>query len=52
MNCRERNGRIVVQSLRQFADCGGAVLMVTHDRRWETLADRLLHLEFGRVVDG
>ena len=43
------NGGIVVASLRSFADEGGGVLMVTHDRRWQDQADRVIHLEDGRV---
>ena len=45
------NGRAVVKLLAQLAhDQGRAVVVVTHDPRVGDLADRLVHIEDGRIL--
>ncbi|RMG06324.1 MAG: ABC transporter ATP-binding protein [Planctomycetota bacterium] len=46
-----KNGRRVMELLRAAADDGCAVVVVTHDRRLEGFADRLVSLEDGRIAD-
>jgi putative ABC transport system ATP-binding protein len=46
------NGQIVIKLLHRAAkQHGAAVICVTHDPRLETYADRVIHLEDGRVLD-
>lgn len=45
-----RTGRRVIELLRDRAHAGAAVVVVTHDTRLEDLADRILHLEDGRLA--
>jgi putative ABC transport system ATP-binding protein len=40
----------VLKELRQLADAGKAVAVVTHDLRLESFADRIVYLEDGRIV--
>ncbi|WP_297008277.1 hypothetical protein [uncultured Corynebacterium sp.] len=47
----ERNGRIVVDLLRELATAGTTVLMVTHDPGIASAADRTLILRDG-VIEG
>ena len=42
--------KVVMQELRDLADAGNAVAAVTHDPRLESYADRIIHIESGRVV--
>lgn len=45
------NGRIVIAILHRFArERGSAVFCVTHDPRLHDHADRILHLEDGRII--
>jgi putative ABC transport system ATP-binding protein len=45
------NGRIVIDLLHRIArERGATVLCVTHDPRLQTHADRIIHLEDGRIV--
>ena len=45
------NGQIVTHLLRRAAkEHGAAVICVTHDPRLESFADRVIHLEDGRIV--
>ena len=45
------NGQVVMRLLvRAAKEHGAAVVCVTHDIRLETYADRLIHLEDGRIV--
>jgi putative ABC transport system ATP-binding protein len=44
-------GDAVLGTLRQRADAGGAVLLVTHDARHAAWADRIVYLADGRIVD-
>lgn len=46
-----RTGLSVMTLLRSLADQGKAVVVVTHDPRAVHLADRVLHLEDGHLVD-
>lgn len=41
---------IVMKELRSLADSGKAVAVVTHDPRLEEYADRIIHIENGRIV--
>jgi putative ABC transport system ATP-binding protein len=46
------NGQIVTRLLRRAAkEHGAAVICVTHDPRLEAFADRIVHLEDGRIRD-
>ena len=46
------NGQIVTRLLRRAAkEHGAAVICVTHDPRLEAFADRVIHLEDGRIVE-
>ena len=45
------NGQIVIRLLRRAAtEHNAAVICVTHDPRLETFADRIIHLEDGRIA--
>jgi putative ABC transport system ATP-binding protein len=46
------NGQLVVRLLRRAAtEHGAAVICVTHDPRLEAFADRVIHIEDGRILD-
>jgi putative ABC transport system ATP-binding protein len=46
------NGQVVIKLLQRAAkQHGAAVVCVTHDPRLEAYADRVIHLEDGRVLD-
>jgi putative ABC transport system ATP-binding protein len=46
------NGQIVIRLLRRAAtQHGAAVIAVTHDHRLETFADRIIHIDDGRIAD-
>jgi putative ABC transport system ATP-binding protein len=46
------NGQIVIRLLRRAAtEHGAAVICVTHDPRLEAYADRIIHIEDGRLLD-
>ncbi len=46
------NGQIVTQLLQRAAKAhGAAVICVTHDPRLQSFADRVVHLEDGRILD-
>jgi putative ABC transport system ATP-binding protein len=46
------NGQIVIKLLHRAAkQHGAAVICVTHDPRLEAFADRVIHLEDGRILD-
>ena len=46
------NGQIVIQLLRRAAtEHDAAVICVTHDPRLEAFADRIIHIEDGRILD-
>ncbi len=44
------NAVIVLDALRQYADAGAAVLMVTHDPHAAQRAHRVLHMDRGHLV--
>ncbi|MEN3535510.1 ABC transporter ATP-binding protein [Microbispora sp. ZYX-F-249] len=46
-----RTGDEIVQVLRQRADAGAAVLLVTHEPRYAAWADRVVFLKDGRIID-
>ena len=48
-NLDEENGQIVLSSLADFANDGGAVLIVTHDFRVTQFSDRTINLLQGRM---
>jgi len=50
-NLDEESGAAVLDLLRHAADSGRAVVLVTHDRAGTDAADRVLHLERGRLVE-
>ena len=46
------NGQVVIRLLRRAAkQHGAAVVCVTHDPRLEAYADRVIHIEDGRILD-
>ena len=46
------NGQIVIKLLQRAAKShGAAVICVTHDPRLEVYADRIIHIEDGRILD-
>jgi len=46
------NGQIVIKLLQRAAKShGAAVICVTHDPRLEAYADRIIHIEDGRILD-
>jgi putative ABC transport system ATP-binding protein len=46
------NGQVVIQLLQRAAKVhGAAVICVTHDPRLEAYADRIIHIEDGRILD-
>jgi putative ABC transport system ATP-binding protein len=46
------NGQIVIKLLQRAAkQHGAAVICVTHDPRLEAYADRVIHIEDGRILD-
>lgn len=46
------NGQIVIRLLQQAArERGAAVICVTHDHRLEAYADRVIHIDDGRITD-
>lgn len=48
----EKNGREVVNLIRKMSrDLGVSVILVTHDNRILDIADRIVHMTDGRIVD-
>ena len=45
------NSEVVLDHLQKFAISGGSVLLVTHDMTAASRADRVIHMEAGRVVE-
>ena len=46
------NGQVVVRLLQRAAkEHGAAVICVTHDPRLEAYADRVIHIEDGKILD-
>ncbi len=46
------NGQVVIKLLRRAAtEHGAAVICVTHDPRLEAWADRVIHIEDGKILD-
>ena len=50
-NLDEKNAEIVLKYLKEFAKNGKAVLLITHDIRVTTYADRIFHMDVGLVVE-
>src|SRR5437870_10793666 len=50
-NLDSKNGEAVMELLHQLHREGATICMVTHDPRYERLADRSIHLFDGKVVD-
>lgn len=51
-NLDEDNADIALDALRTFAESGGAVLLVTHDRSAAERADRVAEMKSGRLLQG
>ena len=49
-NLDDENAHIVLDALGEFADQGGAVLLVTHDARTAGYAARTLPMKRGRII--
>jgi ABC-type lipoprotein export system ATPase subunit len=50
-NLDEESGAAVLEPLRRATDSGRSVVLVTHDRSATGLADRVLRLDAGRLVE-
>ncbi len=50
-NLDEANAALVLDAMREFADGGGVVLLVTHDRDAARRADRSVEIRGGRLVN-
>lgn len=50
-NLDSTNGEAVMELLRELHKGGATICMVTHDPRYESYADRAIHLFDGRVVE-
>ena len=48
-NLDEESGREVLRLLREIADGGRSVVVVTHEAEATALADRVVHLRAGRL---
>ena len=50
--CQSPSSRAVIELLRELAHARGrAVVLVTHDSRILHYADRIVHIEDGRIVE-
>ena len=49
-NLDQKNAQLVFQTLRQFADDGGAVLIASHDPTIKSFADQVLNLDAAMMV--
>jgi len=50
-NLDQENAEAVLRHLKEFAESGGAVLLVTHDDRATPYAQRVIELQQGRVAN-
>ena len=50
-NLDETDARAVIDALERYAAAGAAVVLVTHDPRWDRQAARTVRMEYGRVVE-
>jgi putative ABC transport system ATP-binding protein len=50
-NLDSRNGEAVMELLRDLHESGATICMVTHDTRYASHAERIIHLFDGRVVE-
>ena len=50
-HCRLTDARLVFDSLREFADGGGAVLIAAHEPAIADFADRILHIKSGHLTE-
>ena len=50
-NLDSATGQEIVQLLRTTADEGQTIVIVTHDERWASHADRIVRLRDGRLLD-
>jgi putative ABC transport system ATP-binding protein len=50
-NLDSKNSEAVIELLRQLHAEGATICMVTHDPRYETIADRTVHLFDGKIVE-
>ena len=46
----EENTTIVLDKLREIANDGTAVLLVTHDAQCDSVVDRVVHMDAGKIV--
>lgn len=49
-NLDRKNGEMVLSALREFAQSGGIVILVTHDENSANSADSILHLKDGSIA--
>jgi putative ABC transport system ATP-binding protein len=50
-NLDSKNGEAVMDLLRDLHQSGSTICMVTHDARYASHAERMIHLFDGRVVE-
>ncbi len=51
-NLDSRNGEAVMELLSELHKAGATICMVTHDARYSSHANRIVHLFDGRIADG
>ena len=50
-NLDTKNGDMIIKMMRDYISEHGTVIMVTHNMEYLPLADHLLHIQDGRVID-
>ncbi len=51
-NLDSSNGKAIMEMLKQLHRTGATICMVTHDPRFVEMADRVIHMLDGRLVEG
>jgi putative ABC transport system ATP-binding protein len=51
-NLDSSNGKAIMEMLKQLHQSGTTICMVTHDPRFVQMADRVIHMLDGRLVEG
>ena len=51
-NLDSSNGKAIMEMLKQLHEGGTTICMVTHDPRFVQMADRVIHMFDGRLVEG
>jgi putative ABC transport system ATP-binding protein len=51
-NLDSSNGKAIMEMLKQLHQSGTTICIVTHDPRFVQMADRVIHMLDGRLVEG